>query len=801
MSRAHFFLLLPVLLLCQYSAIGKPITRYTADSLRKAQAAHRRLEADSLRSMADPEVFTLEHADSLLMRIEHLHTVLNDITNQSRYGYKTEQIEDELKDMQAGIQVISTSVSRDSTVLNLSNLDMFRGLLKDMEHKLLGWRTILYDDNKEMSAMSEEMKAFSHDSLGRKVAADTAFANLHLDEILVIKDRWHEAKKLVNENLTRIARIQASVSTSYFTVTELENKVGNELAASGHKTLGKEYNYIWNSHNPPSGVSDAAALTLQSYGERMKIMAYYLRLNVKDWLSIMLIGLVYFIWVFRNFRRMHTHTKPEERKDLIFEYIRPIPILSTIIFTLSIAPFYGFDQPGIYVEALELLVLVPLTFLFWRVWTRQLFVYWCILCALCIVTSGVNAIITPGWPLRLLLLAFDVISIIFGLAFLRAYDTKLTLGKTVRVVIIAYIVLNILSVVANIVGRLTLAKVMTTSGVIGVTQMIGFSVLIPIMIEAFYLQMRSSRVTGGMTPKFNYEDIRKGLFSLLSTAAIFLWLITFATNLDIYGFIVSILDMVLNTQHKVGSTAFSIGNVLTFVFILYIVSILQKYVGYFFGETEDDFVSDLDKKESRLVIFRLVIIMVGFFIAVVASGLPVDKVTVVLGALGVGIGLGLQNIVYNLISGVVLIFEKPMQIGDYIEVADKKGRVQNIGIRSSKLVTSDGSEVIVPNGDILSSHMVNWTRSNNNRRAQLSLEIEPASELQLAKEIILAELKNSPYVIQDRHVDILIKTLSEKSAELTINVWISSIYKEEAFKSEILSTIYARLAEKDIKII
>ena len=103
-----------------------------------------------------------------------------------------------------------------------------------------------------------------------------------------------------------------------------------------------------------------------------------------------------------------------------------------------------------------------------------------------------------------------------------------------------------------------------------------------------------------------------------------------------------------------------------------------------------------------------------------------------------------------------------MQVGDYIEVADKQGRVQNIGIRSSKLVTSDGSEVIVPNGDILSSHMVNWTRSNNNRRAQLSISIEPASELPNAKEIILAELKHSPHVIQERPVEILVNNLSEK---------------------------------------
>jgi len=97
--------------------------------------------------------------------------------------------------------------------------------------------------------------------------------------------------------------------------------------------------------------------------------------------------------------------------------------------------------------------------------------------------------------------------------------------------------------------------------------------------------------------------------------------------------------------------------------------------------------------------------------------------------------------------------------------------------------------------------MVNWTRSNNNRRSQLTIEIEPASELPKAKEIILAELKANHFVIQGRPVEILLNNLNEKSVEISINVWINSIYKEEEFKSELRSVLYSRLGEKEIKII
>jgi small-conductance mechanosensitive channel len=800
MTRPLFLFLLFSITLSQSYAIGKPVKKSQIDSLHRAAIIRRHAQADSIRLHVVTQVFSPEYADSLLQQIEHLHTTLNGITNDAKYGFKTREIRLELQQMQSAIQIIRQSLSRDSMVMNINNLQMFRGLLKDMEAKLQIWRDVLFTDNKELTVMSAEMNEFVQDSLTQRVAADTAFANLHLEEMIILNERWNEAEKITNANLHRIGVLKAAVSTSYFDVTELENMIGNQLTGAGKKAMSKEYNYIWDVQNPYA-LGDVIAYTEQSFQERMSTLRYYLTLNRQDWVVILVMGLIFFLWVYRNFRKIKTLTTAENQTDLTFTYILPVPILSTIIFTLNIAPFYGLNQPAIYIEVLHLLILIPLTVLFFRIWTRELFFDWCLLVGLSVLTSIMNAIITPGWPLRFFLLGLNIVSILVGLRFLIGYRKKPVLGQIVQWGAMLYVIMNLLAILTNIAGRLTLTKILTASATIGITQIIGLFILVPILTEAFYIQMKSRRISSSMSLKFNYDDIQQGLYRLLSVGAIILWLVSLLTNLEIYSAILSFLDTLLNTPRVVGSTSFSIGNILTFLFILYLVSILQKYVGYFFGETEEDFLGDLDKKESSIVIFRLIIIMVGFFIAVVASGLPVDKVTVVLGALGVGIGLGLQNIVYNLVSGVILIFEKPMQIGDYIEVSDKKGRVENIGIRASKLVTADGSEVIVPNGDILSSHMVNWTRSNNNRRTSLTIEIEPASELPKAKEIILAELKSNHFVIQERPVDILLNNLNEKSVTITINAWINSIYKEEEFKSELRSVLYTRLGEKEIKII
>ncbi len=184
---------------------------------------------------------------------------------------------------------------------------------------------------------------------------------------------------------------------------------------------------------------------------------------------------------------------------------------------------------------------------------------------------------------------------------------------------------------------------------------------------------------------------------------------------------------------------------------------------------------------------RLVLIVAGFLIAVAASGLPIDKITIVLGALGVGIGLGLQSIVNNLVSGVILIFEQPFRIGDYIELGDKKGRVLDIGIRSSKLVMEEGAEVIMPNGDLLSGRVINWTLRDDNVRIELPISAEPGRTFNEIQQMLMQVLHNSEYVLKTARSEILLTAITDKVISMNILVWINNVHKIQFIRSELMN--------------
>jgi len=108
-------------------------------------------------------------------------------------------------------------------------------------------------------------------------------------------------------------------------------------------------------------------------------------------------------------------------------------------------------------------------------------------------------------------------------------------------------------------------------------------------------------------------------------------------------------------------------------------------------------------------LLHYVILVIGFFFAIAALGLDMTKFTILAGAVGVGLGFGMQNIVNNFVSGLILLLERPIQVGDLVEVGDKMGVVKHIGARSTHLASADKMSIIVPNGDLITTKIVNWS--------------------------------------------------------------------------------------------
>ncbi len=738
-------------------------------------------------------------ADSLLIRMEELHNTLNRINNITSREFDTRGMEAELPEIKSNLQTIDDNLKLYNKVLNIRNLQMFRVLLADMREHLEEWRTQLFDYNKELVRMNAEMTAFTKDSFVKQIKADTTFRKFYLPELKELKSKWDQAQQSTTRHLNKITVLQAGISGSYFKAIELENKVNEQLRIFSIKSLGKEYNYLW--ENKSHTDSSAAALAQQSsksFEGLGKILNYYTRTHSDTWFWMFLIGLIFFLRVNKQFRKIKKAGSHELLQPPYIKYLRALPFAGTLVIVLNIASFFDLHAPSAYIDSLQSFLVFVLTILFWRRWERRMFVYWITIFVLYLLTTGTATVVVPDVRVRTWMLALNALSVITGFfIYFRIYK-NLPAGKLVRIVSVIFIVLNVLSALFNLYGRLSMAQVYSTAAIAGLLQIIGLTVFIQIVEEAFYLQMQTSRIAGGFTARFDFEKVRAGLHKILVALAVVLWLMVFTTNLNIYNELYNGISSLITATRKIGNTSFTLGNILLFFVILLISNFLQKYIGYFFGETDDEQVGEVKAKSSRLLLLRLLVLVAGFLIAIAASGLPMDKITVVLGALGVGIGLGLQNIVNNLVSGVILIFERPLKIGDFVEAAGQKGRVKDIGIRSSRMVTTDGAEVTVPNGDLLSSKLINWTLSNNHIRTELLFTIAPSAALPLAKKIILEEVSASEAVIGKVAPELLVKSINDSNVALKVMVWIQHVHQEEAFKSQMLQQIYQRLKDNEI---
>jgi small-conductance mechanosensitive channel len=169
------------------------------------------------------------------------------------------------------------------------------------------------------------------------------------------------------------------------------------------------------------------------------------------------------------------------------------------------------------------------------------------------------------------------------------------------------------------------------------------------------------------------------------------------------------------------------------------------------------------------------------------------------GALGLGIGFGLQNVIANFVSGLILVFERPILPGDTVEVNNLMGTVKKIGVRSSKVSTFDGAEVVVPNTNLISNDLINWTLSNNIKRVEILIGTSYDSDPNQILELLTECANNYVNLIKDPPPVALFSDFGDSSLNFRLRFWVDFSISLQA-KSDVSVAIYNKFKEHNIEI-
>ena len=260
------------------------------------------------------------------------------------------------------------------------------------------------------------------------------------------------------------------------------------------------------------------------------------------------------------------------------------------------------------------------------------------------------------------------------------------------------------------------------------------------------------------------------------------------------------LSDIFTTKADIGSIELSLSNILLFLGILYITFLIVTFIKKIL---EEEILRKMKMQRgvpaAISMILRIFFVSLGVLLALSAVEMEMSNLVMLIGALGVGIGFGLQSIVLNFISGLILVFERPIQVGDTIEVNNLLGRVKDIGIRASNVTTYDGAEVVVPNSNLISNELINWTLSDSRKRVEIKVGTAYGSNPNQVLELLRKVALNHPDVFKVPEPRPLFEGFGDSSLNFRLLAWVS-FEKGLATQSDIAIGIYNILAENNIQI-
>ncbi len=252
---------------------------------------------------------------------------------------------------------------------------------------------------------------------------------------------------------------------------------------------------------------------------------------------------------------------------------------------------------------------------------------------------------------------------------------------------------------------------------------------------------------------------------------------------------------------KLGETQITLLSVVYFILLLFLLIYLSGKGKTLINRVLARRGVDLGVREATGSIVRYLMLFIGLLVILQTVGIDLTALSILTGAVGLGIGFGLQNIASNFISGIIILFERPVRIGDRIAVGDVEGDVVRIGARSTTVLTNDNIDIIIPNSKLITENVVNWTHSERKVRFRIPVSVAYTTDIRKVEQALLEAAKDVYEVLETPAPAVRFISFGENGLEFELRAWTTTLVQRRGkFTSAINFAIYDKFKDHEIEV-
>jgi potassium-dependent mechanosensitive channel len=510
-------------------------------------------------------------------------------------------------------------------------------------------------------------------------------------------------------------------------------------------------------------------------------------------------------WARRGMREWVKEDPTLQRSVPVFD----MPIAAAIALSMLFVPvIYPSTMPRLLRAILGIAALLPAVMLLRRLLDRRIFPVLYALIILFLIDE-IRAI-TVALPLvtRCLFIVQMLGGICFTVWLLRSRprttigdDAPPPLPRAGRWFVQVTLFLLGAALVGNILGYGSLSYLLGNSVLRAAYLALIFTAASRIVESLVIVAFQAKPLTYSATVRKHRTLLRRRTTQLLRLVIFLLWLSFVFNQFELSDLLINEANAVLNSGFALGAFRLSLGQIVGFILVVWASFLVSKFLRFLL---EEDIYGRLKLARGLPYaissVLHYTVLMIGFFIALAALGVDMTKFTILAGAFSVGVGFGLQNVINNFVSGLIVLFERPIKVGDVIQVGDAIGSVKKIGIRASVVHAQDGSDIIVPNGTLISSQVTNWTFSDRLRAISAQIQIPRNVDQRAAGELLKQSANETLGVVKNPAPQAFITTLGSKTLTLELRAWTDQYEDWMKIQSDLWAAINRKLENQNIEL-